>query len=182
MEFRFIRHSDGRVFHFDPVAGTIGAWVTDPADIQGNILQGADNPYGGGGPEVIQAHLDAAIEAALGVTSAAPAVEQPLTDAWRLLHKQEPTYAFADAIRVLEITLRQALGQPLRLNNGQLPTLRDLTEMAVSKGRISTEQWHRLNRLRMQRNHVMHEMLQLKEPRARAELEYLEQIVGQLRP
>ena len=66
MEFRFIRHSDGRVFHFDPVAGTIGAWVTDPADIQGNILQGADNPYGGGGPEVIQAHLDAAIEAALG--------------------------------------------------------------------------------------------------------------------
>ena len=54
--------------------------------------------------------------------------------------------------------------------------------MAVSKGRISTEQWRHLNRLRMQRNHVMHETLQLKDPQARAELEYLEQIVGQLRP
>ena len=35
MEFRFIRHSDGRVFRFDPVAGTIGTYVPDPADIQG---------------------------------------------------------------------------------------------------------------------------------------------------
>ena len=180
MEFRFIRHSDGRVFRFDPVAGTIGTYVSDPADIQGDIFQGADNPYGGGGPEVIQAHLDAAIDAALGDAGIASAGEQPLAVAWQLFHKQEPTYAFADAIRVLEITLRQTLGHPLTLSNGQLPTLHDLIEMAVGKGHIRREQRQRLNFLRVQRNHVMHGTLQLKQPRVRAELEFLEQVIAQL--
>ena len=182
MEFRFIRHSDGRVFRFDPVAGTIGTYVPDPADIDGDIFQGADTPFGGGGPEVIQAHLDVAIDAALGVTGAVPAVEQPLAVAWRLFYKQEPTYAFADAIRVLELTLRQALAQPLPLKNGQLPTIHDLLGMAVKAGRLRPEQWHRLNRLRVQRNRVVHETLQLKDPQVRTELEYLEQIIAQLRP
>ena len=109
MEFRFIRHSDGRVFRFDPVAGTIGTYVPDPADVQGDIFQGADNPYGGGGPEVIQAHLDAAIDAALGDAVIASVGEQPLAVAWRLLNKQEPTHAFADAIRVLERGLYRKL-------------------------------------------------------------------------
>ena len=180
MEFRFIRHSDGRVFRFDPVAGTIGTYVPDPADIQGDIFQGADNLYGGGGPEVIQAHLDAAIDAALGVTGAAPAVEQPLAVAWRLLNKQEPTHAFADAIRVLELTLRHALGHPLPLNNGQSPTLRVLLEIAARSGHINAVQFDRLSHLRVQRNLVVHGTLQLKEPEARAELKYLEQIIGQL--
>lgn len=54
--------------------------------------------------------------------------------------------------------------------------------MAVRAGRISGEQWHRLNHLRVQRNRVMHETLQLEEPQARAELEYLEQIIAQLCP
>lgn len=103
-----------------------------------------------------------------------------LVYAWRLFHKQEPTYAFVEAISVLECDLRQALGNPPTPDSDQPLDLYRLLRMADERGYISVEKQNRLNRMRVRRNQIIHATLQLTMPQAREDLDYLEQAIAHL--
>ena len=103
-----------------------------------------------------------------------------LADSWRLFHKQEPTYAFVEAIRVLECDLRQALGNPPMPDSNQPLDLYHLLRMADKRGYISVEKQSRLGLMRVRRNQIIHATLQLTMPQAREDLDYLEQVLAHL--
>ena len=113
---------------------------------------------------------------------------QPLARAWRLLHLQEPTLAFVEAMRVLEYKLCQGMGHELE-EEGRRPDLYQLLEMVAEQRWINQDQFSRMDLMRMERNKVVHPMLQggsilpplmLTEPQARINLSFLEQVIKQL--
>ncbi len=105
----------------------------------------------------------------------------PLAESWRLLYKQEPTAAFTTAVGTLERFLRQALGHPLMPNGNRPLDLYHLLQMAAEQDYITTEQQKRLDNMRSRRNHASHGgELRLTEPQARADLDYLGQVIAQI--
>ena len=104
----------------------------------------------------------------------------PLADARRLLDGKETiytTYAFIDAVSVLELDLRRALEQKIVLDDDGLQCM---LMNASNIKLISEEQRSRLDGMRRRRNQVLHHRRQLKMPEARDALDFLGQVIGQL--
>ena len=103
----------------------------------------------------------------------------PLAGAWGLFSKDEPTYAFIDAMSVLELNLRRVLEREIVLDDDglqyMLMTARDIDL-------ISQERWGELDKMRQRRNRVMHDREELEMPKARDALDYLKPAIDQLRP
>ena len=106
----------------------------------------------------------------------------PLADAWRLFSKKEPTYAFIDAMVVLENDLRQALkhrhGQGYGQNDED--TLNNMLYAASDEGWIREEQRRGLKHMNWKGNRVMHERDRVGDQDARVNLKYVEQVIDQL--
>ena len=108
----------------------------------------------------------------------------PLSDAWRLLNGREPiyaSYAFVEAIRVLEDGLRQVLEvhRPDPDSN-QSPDLYGLLQMAAEGGCISPDQRDQLDNMRERRNQIVHGVFRLEESQARQDVNDLSQVIDQL--
>ena len=99
-----------------------------------------------------------------------------LSSAWRLFSKEEPTYAFVDAMCILENDLHQLVG------HGQWPRpqLERMLTAACELHLIDEKKQNRLQDMRRKRNRVLHENQRLREPQTREDLAYLEQVIGQL--
>ena len=127
--------------------------------------------------------VEVLLEAARGAWERINALQRrggPLAESWRLLYKQEPTAAFTTAVGTLERFLRQALGHPL-MPNGNRQDLYHLLQTAAEQDYISADQQKRLDNMRSRRNHASHGgELRLTEPQARADLDYLGQIIAQI--
>ena len=127
--------------------------------------------------------LNVLLEATQGAWERLSALQHqggPLAESWRLLHKQEPTAAFTTAVGTLERLLRQALGHPLMPNGNRLD-LYHLLRTAAEQEYISADQQKRLDNMRSRRNHASHGgELRLTEPQARADLDYLGQVIAQI--
>ena len=127
--------------------------------------------------------LNVLLEAAQGAWERINALQRrggPLGESWRLLYKHEPTAAFTTAVGVLERFLRQALGQPLMPNGNRPLDLYHLLQTAAEKDYISAEQQGRLDNMRARRNQATHGTLRLTESQARADLDYLGQVIAQI--
>ena len=101
----------------------------------------------------------------------------PLSNAWRLFSKKEPTYAFIDAMSVLEFNLRFNLEKEMMLDDDGL---RYMLMSANDRKLISREEWGRLNTMRQRRNDVLHRRHQLEIPEARDALDYLKPAIDDL--
>ena len=105
----------------------------------------------------------------------------PLAGAWGLFRKDEPTYAFIDAMSVLELNLRRALERKTVLaDDGLQHMLMAACEQHIAL--ISEEQRRRLDEMRRNRNRVLHHRHQLKISEARDALDYLKSTIGHLAP
>ena len=106
-------------------------------------------------------------------------MDGPLSNSRRLLSKDEPTYAFIDAMSVLELDLRRALERETVLDDDGIQCM--LMTACQDIELISEKQWGRLDGMRWQRNQVLHHRRhQLKMPEAREAVDYLESTIGQL--
>ena len=99
-----------------------------------------------------------------------------LSSAWRLFSKEEPTYAFVDAMCILENDLHQLVG------HGQWPRpqLERMLTAACELNLIDEKKQNRLQDMRRKRNRVLHENQRLRGPQTREDLAYLEQVMGKL--
>ncbi len=108
-------------------------------------------------------------------------VNGPLAGAWGLFRKDEPTYAFIDAMSVLELNLRRALERKTVLaDDGLQHMLMAACEQHIAL--ISEEQRRRLDEMRRNRNRVLHHRHQLEISEARDALDYLKSTIGHLAP
>ena len=99
-----------------------------------------------------------------------------LSSAWRLFSKEEPTYAFVDAVCILENDLHQLVG------HGQWPRpkLERMLTTACELHLIDEKKQNRLQDMRRKRNRILHENQRLRGPQTREDLVYLEQVMGKL--
>ncbi len=99
-----------------------------------------------------------------------------LSSAWRLLSKDDPTYAFIDAVCILENDLHQLVG------HGQWPRpkLERMLTAACELHFIDEKKQGKLQEMRRKRNRILHQNQRLREPQAHNDLAYLEQVIGQL--
>ena len=99
-----------------------------------------------------------------------------LSSAWRLLSKDEPTYAFIDAVCILENDLHQLVG------HGQWPRpqLERMLTAACELHFIDEKKQGKLQEMRRKRNRILHQNQRLGGPQVHNDLAYLERVVGQL--
>ena len=99
-----------------------------------------------------------------------------LSSAWRLFSKAEPTYAFVDAMCVLESDLHELVGG----SQWPRPELEGMLKDAYGLSLIDEKQQERLHGMRRKRNRILHENQRLRGPQTREDLVYLEQVMGKL--
>ena len=99
-----------------------------------------------------------------------------LSSAWRLLSKDEPTYAFIDAVCILENDLHQLVG------HGQWPRpkLERMLTAACELHFIDETKQEKLQEMRRKRNRILHQNQRLRGPQVHNDLDYLERVIGQL--
>ncbi len=99
-----------------------------------------------------------------------------LSSAWSLLSKDEPTYAFIDAVCILENDLHQLVG------HGQWPRpqLERMLTAACELHFIDETKQEKLQEMRRKRNRILHQNQRLGGPQAHNDLAYLERVIGQL--
>ena len=99
-----------------------------------------------------------------------------VSSAWRLFSKEEPTYAFVDAMCILENELHQLVGH----GRWPRPKLERMLTDACQLHLIDEKQQKRLHGMRGKRNRILHENQRLRGPQTREDLVYLEQVMGKL--
>ena len=99
-----------------------------------------------------------------------------LSSAWHLLSKDEPTYAFIDAVCILENDLHQLVGH----SQWPRPKLERMLTAACELHFIDEQKQEKLQEMRRKRNRILHENQRLRGPQAHNDLAYLERVIGQL--